>query len=261
MTDESKLQVTLKDDTSSLVLSPARSRLIARGRSDAAALGVRCNRCGEIRDLVFAGRVCASCSNALDRQWETSSATDWVLITNLESEQQKQRDQEVRNIMKALKDSLAIAKGEEVRDQGKAPIPAAKVNPRRHIFRNTTYKQMKLRWAHQEPPDGSTFDHYCLGPMTAEEMVRAMATSNSLPYIRPAIREEIAEQRNALRSRVISDVFEKWGLNDEGQPLDSRWDTMAKERALISASEEIRIRLEEQGLEYGDAELGEFERP
>ena len=39
-----------------------------------------CNKCGERRDLAFAGCVCASCSDALDKQWAGSTATDWVLI-------------------------------------------------------------------------------------------------------------------------------------------------------------------------------------
>jgi len=39
-----------------------------------------CNKCGERRELVLADCVCASCSNALDKQCANSIATDWVLI-------------------------------------------------------------------------------------------------------------------------------------------------------------------------------------
>jgi len=39
----------------------------------------RCNKCGEDKALVFAGCVCARCSEALDRQWADSAATDWLV--------------------------------------------------------------------------------------------------------------------------------------------------------------------------------------
>jgi hypothetical protein len=38
-----------------------------------------CNKCGERNELVFAGCVCASCSEALDRQWGGSTAADWLV--------------------------------------------------------------------------------------------------------------------------------------------------------------------------------------
>ena|ERR1700691_204489 len=42
-------------------------------------LGVRCNKCGESKDLVFAGCICASGSDALDMQWADSPASSWLL--------------------------------------------------------------------------------------------------------------------------------------------------------------------------------------
>ena len=79
MSDESQLQVRPKDSDSSLILSSARSSLVARGRRDAARLAVPCNKCGERKELVFAGCVCANCSDALDWEWVASTATDWLV--------------------------------------------------------------------------------------------------------------------------------------------------------------------------------------
>jgi hypothetical protein len=41
-----------------------------------------CNKCGNRKELVLAGCVCAGCSDALDRQWGNSTAIDWVLIAS-----------------------------------------------------------------------------------------------------------------------------------------------------------------------------------
>jgi hypothetical protein len=79
MSDEAQLQVTRKDDESWLVLSSARSSLVARGRRDAATLAVPCNKCGERKELVFAGCVCASCSDAFDREWAAAPVTTWLV--------------------------------------------------------------------------------------------------------------------------------------------------------------------------------------
>ena len=90
MGDESQLQVTLKGDESSLVLSSASSRLIARGRKDAAMLVTRspsvtieatavsrteviCEMCGEHEELDSASdgfcRWCRSRENELAEIW------------------------------------------------------------------------------------------------------------------------------------------------------------------------------------------------
>jgi hypothetical protein len=53
-----------------------REESIAKGGRD---LIGRCNKCGEYKKLTFAGWVCASCSEALDRQWAGCSATDWLV--------------------------------------------------------------------------------------------------------------------------------------------------------------------------------------
>jgi hypothetical protein len=77
VSNESQLQVRPKDGRSSLL--EVRSGLIARGRRDAAILVVPCNKCGRCKDLVFAGCVCADCSDAFDRQWAASGATNWLV--------------------------------------------------------------------------------------------------------------------------------------------------------------------------------------
>jgi hypothetical protein len=80
VTDESGVE--LSKAGSSTALSSPRSEIVARGRKDALALlELVCNKCGERRALVFEGCVCAGCSDALDRQWGQSPATDWVLLS------------------------------------------------------------------------------------------------------------------------------------------------------------------------------------
>jgi len=79
LSDESQLQVRPKDSDSSLILSSGQSGLAARGRRDAALLAVPCNKCGERKELVFAGCVCGNCSDALDRRWAASAATEWLV--------------------------------------------------------------------------------------------------------------------------------------------------------------------------------------
>jgi hypothetical protein len=43
------------------------------------SLNWTCYSCGETKELVFAGTICASCSFALDDRWGGSAATDWLL--------------------------------------------------------------------------------------------------------------------------------------------------------------------------------------
>ena len=79
MTDESQLQVTSKGDESALIVSSARSPLVARGRRDIETLATPCNKCGERKELAFAGCVCASCSDAFDKEWAATTATNWLV--------------------------------------------------------------------------------------------------------------------------------------------------------------------------------------
>jgi hypothetical protein len=53
---------------------------IIRPPTDAVDWGKRaCCRCGELRELIYQRSVCASCSDALGRQWMDSSAQEWLL--------------------------------------------------------------------------------------------------------------------------------------------------------------------------------------
>jgi hypothetical protein len=70
-----------------------------------------CHKCGEHKELVFAGSVCARCSDFLDSRWlqsEAATATDWILTAG-----------------------------------GTAEPPARSY----YVYRNTTYAQMKVHWA------------------------------------------------------------------------------------------------------------------
>jgi len=49
----------------------------------------------------------------------------------------------IASIMQALKLSLAMARGEQDREEVAAPVVKAK--PRRHLYRNINYTQMKIR--------------------------------------------------------------------------------------------------------------------
>ena len=131
-------------------------------------------------ELVFAGCVCAHCSDAFDRQWATCAATDWVLVTDFLSESRKQSDQ----IRKKLNDCAAKWTGEQVHTEATMTVTDTEPGPVRHFFRNTTYAQMKLRWADEKSLNDDTLSHRYLGAITAEEM--DFIGSTPIPYIRPA---------------------------------------------------------------------------
>ncbi len=217
MSDESQLQVTRKDEESALVLSSARSRLVARGRRDASLLAVPCNKCGERRELVLAGCVCASCTDALDKQWAGATANNWVLLTTF-----------VDNwvLRTALDDAVGA-----------------------YLYRDTAYIQMKSHWATCNPPFS-----FHIGPATADDLAQmrphlvTRSKRSDTPTIRPATLEEIAEYDARQRKEQISDVEreiqEKWGLYGEV------WDDDAWRRAK-EAFQETEKRLEQLGLLEG----------
>jgi TPR repeat protein len=257
MSDEFQLQITPKDEGSSRSLSKVRSHLIARGRRDAGLIAVPCNKCAERKDLVFAGCVCASCSDALDKQWASANTKDWVLVTTYSP---------FIDIMEALKRTLAIKEGKSSLATSAGAIPArreAGTVPNRYIYRDSTYTQMKSHWATCEPPS----DFY-LGPATSEEVAQARSLSAQqpdTPFIRPATPKEIAEddarerdkQRDGRMCDIIAGVQEKWGFKGTGwredgvgTPQDGVWDENADRRA-DEAFQEIRKRLGELGLLEG----------
>jgi hypothetical protein len=178
VTDESHLQLTVKDGDSALSLSKARSGLIARGRSDAATLAVRfsgvtgeaakvsipegvCNKCGERRELVLADCVCGSCRDSLDKEWADVAATDWVFVAVVVVEwgarfrgsvaTGKPAGPELSSESMFQREVPAKASVVEILGALRASLASAK--PRRpdkvyrYVFRHTTYAQMKLHWA------------------------------------------------------------------------------------------------------------------
>ncbi len=230
MSDESQLQVRPKDGDSSLILSSARSSLVARGRRDAVLLAVSCSKCGEHKELVLAGCVCASCSDALDRQWAGSAATDWVLVAF--------RGPEPPNIERLDSRYYTLQCVGEVLDDG--GISREELEslistdtskwPLLYVYTETTYEQMKFHWAICNPPDS-----LCIGPMTVDEFAKEDGDEcvhsnpwphgrnpirDAVPYVRPATRDECVkkimnELKQALRERK-EELSETHRLAEEG---------------------------------------------
>lgn len=203
MSDESQLQVRRKDDESSLILSSARSNLVARGRRDAALLAVRCDKCGEYKELVFAGCVCASCSDEFDKQWGRSTATDWVLVAFKGPEPPNIERLDSRYYLFQCTGE-ALDEGTISREELEAAVSSIDVPrwwPLVYVYTKTTHAQMKSHWATCNPPDS-----LCIGPMTIDEFANedgdegaypnpwshGRNTVRGVPYVRPATRQEIA---------------------------------------------------------------------
>lgn len=168
-----------------------------------------CNRCGEHKELVLAGRVCGSCSDSLDTQWAGVTATDWVLILRIDS-----------SVLDALRTSLAIAGKER-----NAESPPLRPFVTRYGYRNTTYAEMKSLWA------SCSLDCTCfVRPATPEEI----EGHGGVSWGRQVFEE-------------MWKIWKKWGFDDEGQPLDGIWDNDARQRK-ARADAEIGARLEQMGV-------------
>jgi hypothetical protein len=228
----------------SSLLNPPKPELVALGTSITIAT---CNKCGEYKELVLAGCVCATCSDRLDSQWASISASDWVLITT------PGPNDKAHSALVALKESLGLARGDADRQAEAAPF--------QYIYRNSTYAQMKSHWATADPSDECRLTQATPVEVTPlnpgwerKENVR------QAPMLRPATCEEIAEHDLRLRCRQRDEetvaILEKWGFNDEYAPLDGVWDANAEDRA-ERANEEIRQRLAELGLIEGSG----YEKP
>jgi hypothetical protein len=189
----------------------------------------------------------------LDAEWGNSKAADWVLITTTVTETQRS----VAAILWNLKVSIAEAQG-----QARPLIPAGPRGATLHICRNTNYVEMKVQWAAGGPPDGMGF---CPATVDDEAKARALLTnwpeSEDVAFIRPATDAEVARHDQKLREdaeyRIITSVFEKWGFDDEGQPLDHDGDGTRPFGGLEpdetrqrrnNAHEEISRTLRERGL-------------
>jgi hypothetical protein len=138
-----------------------------------------CNKCGEHKELVLADCVCRDCSDRLDKQWSESTAIDWVLIRPAEK---------IEQIMSDLKESLRSGSTLAHDDAADAQPSFA-----RCIFRNTTYADMKSRWAKRDAV-GSTY----LGGAALDELSQIRSMFGTSPkqldsFIRPASYEEIAD--------------------------------------------------------------------
>jgi len=160
-----------------------------------------CNKCGQLRELALAGCVCAFCSRTLDENWANSDATDWVLVAfaGLDS-----YGDAISSIAEAVDDGTisrdelkeAVAENERAIAENRA-VPRFDETegsgwewPRLYLYRNTTYVEMKSRWATSNPPDS-----LCIGPMTFDEIAEegnrpkwpnGRGMMRALPYIRPA---------------------------------------------------------------------------
>src|SRR5712692_7369189 len=171
-----------------------------------------CNKCGEHRELVLAGCACGSCSDSLDNQWANCQATDWVLIptpaAHLENLEDRGRSSPIIDIMQALKESLLAAKAKGFHPglfqlSSLTSISADAEFFSRYVYRNTTYAQMKLRWATCNPPDdldiGRPEDEFA-------GLVSATWPKPGPAFIRPATSEEVADHEAMLRDRQRREI-------------------------------------------------------
>jgi len=181
------------------------------------SLAVRCNKCGERNELVFAGCVCASCSEALDRKWGSSTATDW-LVTRPDS-----------------------AVGRRVSDL---------------VLLNTSYAQMKkYSWAANDA-DSRIQGFFRFRQATSEEVSHlesqpgAWSHASGARIIRPATPEEVAAKKRGDREwqiamdtdQILLDACEKFGIqmSEHNVPVGDF-------QRIEQAAEEIARRLRQLG--------------
>lgn len=156
-----------------------------------------CNKCGERNELVFAGCVCASCSEALDRQWGGSTATDW-LVTRPDN-----------------------SVGSRVLDL---------------VLLNTTYAQMKkYSWAANDS-DSRIQGFFRFRQATSEEIAHfesqpgIWSHASGSRVVRPATHEEVAAQKQRHREwqiamdtdQIIREACEELGIqmNEHDVPVE-----------------------------------------
>jgi hypothetical protein len=141
-----------------------------------------CWRCGEPKELIFEGSFCASCSDALDRLWTDSVATDWVLT------------------------SISIVLNR--------PVVAE------FIFLNTTYAEMKRRSVANGCDIARTGSLRVRQPMPDEFSLLMLESHQGLypSTIRPATPEDLVAWREREGSiaeetaRVIENACAKLGI-------------------------------------------------
>ena len=167
-----------------------------------------CNKCGDAGELVLAGCVCAKCSDALDKYWAGSTATDWVLIAT----------------------------------QGPTR-PPLRAFVRRYPHWNSTYFDMKSAWATWSNGPHVHFTGL-IGRDELEQMRSALGTvaeRNRVPFIRPATQIEIADHERALRSNRAHEerttIFRNWQFDPLGRSLLGTGDHNSWERRKLAIAE------------------------
>jgi hypothetical protein len=155
----------------------------------------RCNKCGEDEALVFAGCVCAKCSNAFDRQWAGCAATDWLVT--------------------------------------RPGDPEGRVTD--NVLSDTTYAQMKkYSWAANDS-ESRIQGFFRYREATDEEIVQLKSQSgmwhgkSGARVVRPATSEEVAAKRQDDREwhiawetdHIISEVSKEFGIqmNEQNEPF------------------------------------------
>ncbi len=185
-----------------------------------------CNKCGDAGDLVLAGCVCANCSDALDRHWASSTATDWVLIAT----------------------------------QGPTR-PPLRPFVHRYPHWNANYAEMKSLWATWSNGPHVQFTGLIERDEIAEMRLAlgGVAERTGIPFIRPATQSEIAEHERSLRSHRAHEertaTFRKWHFDPLGRSLTGTDDHSSWDRR-SQAINEIRDRLAVLGLlEYAGLDV------
>jgi AAA+ superfamily predicted ATPase len=195
-----------------------------------------CNKCGEQKELVLAGCVCSGCVDRLDREWASSTATDWVLICWNG---------------KLLPSCEYIGSGS-----------IAETWPSYTVYRNTSYARMKLLWATwseqirmengRVPPSAtSSRSNWQPDPDEVQSLWQIWSTKPDAPFIRPASADELRLHNTfveAIATSVTKKILAKWGFDDARQAVNPQWGAEAQEQAAFGAVIEIRNRLEEQGM-------------
>jgi len=114
------------------------------------------------------------------------------------------------------------------------------------MMRHTSFAEMRARWVSGETADLSG------GPAGSVDLAELESRWAPWPgFFRPATGEEIAAHEHTQRSNQCYEemeaIWEKWGFDDVGDPLDGVWNDAARERSR-RADQEIRARLQELNL-------------
>ena len=216
-----------------------------------------CNKCGTHGVLVLADRVCRRCSDQLDEKWGQSTASDWVLIAT--TSLYELPDEISSKLQVGNPGRVVPIAALEIMRQLKESLDPKK--PRRYIYRNTNYAQMKWQWATFNTAGSLS----CLGVATADDLKQAASIcATRALLIRPATPEEIAQDNRYEKDYAVEaearEIFRRWGLDDGCQSLDGFSDHDISERTL-EAWRETRERLEQLGLLAGSRFDGDERDP